>query len=977
MNNKTNCFFLLFLFFTILYFPVPSVYAADIDKVICVPWQGDTAKYHTTWSGHSIRLKAVVTTSNTTQFWYKWNFGDGSESAVLSLSGATKYNIEIAHIYNGTVGTPFTARLIAANNNALAASVSDPYLIKIEDGKLDSKINVAIDNGLWYLYKSGSNASSYYHTFDGSPFMVWSYDSYFASSTASAVQAFEINGHKETGNPNEDPYVTAVVQGLNWLFNGYYYSTSYPMLNPVNIASQHGDNPDTDGNGIGIEVRDYGYRPVYEGGMVMDAIIASNTPDADSGRDFDGDGKNDTYRQVVQNMADMYAWGQYDGAYSTYGILGGWRYGWGDAPDNSACQWGAIGMIPAQAPPWNITVPAWVKTYNNNWLNYSHYQWNWDGTKNIWGGFGYTGPSWGDALTPSGMVQLAFAGNNTDDPRWVRSERWFADNWKDVGRDWLDQNNVYAYYAFAKAMRLALPTPVATFSQNNFDWYRGDGITMGLAEKIANKLVADSSWDYYGPNLGTAWSVIILKPVLFAEAPVACFDADPNPSYPDQNISFDPSCSGHSEAGKDIGNLNKFEWDWNNDGVYDQSTTSPATSLHAFSCASIPCTYPVQLRVTDDSVPARTATYVQNILISNPPHPPVAKVLGPSLVSTCGGDTLSLDGSRSYDPDEGTHEAGCSSCPDDTLTAWAWDLNGAPWNFDGPTGETVDLSSANYFGFGSTGSHNIGLRVSDNTKLAYPGSGQENLTDEEYTSVEVSEGCICEVTATPGCNYVTLSWDNIGAEKYVVLKSTTSPNLGFEDIGVTTENSKSLGSFVMGQTTYYRIMAITGQKSCMSKAVAVYADPQICNPTADPNGPYQGCIGKPVTLDGSGSTAQTGTVVTWEWDLDHDGQYDDALGKTVQHTWNALGIYPIGLKVVSSDNLILNDEGATTVEIKDCASKTCDVNSDGKININDIKIITAARNTVNPVLDIDGDGTVTVLDARKCVLQCDNAQCKP
>ncbi len=894
---------------------IPAVSAAPT-KVICVPWQGDTAKHHTTWSGQEIILKGVIHTDSTDQIWYKWNFGDATESSIISLSGKTKYNVEITHTYTGAEEMPFTAKLIVADNNALANPIEDPYFVKIQAASLDSKINVAIDNGLWYLYKSGYTSNTNYHTFDGSPYMVWGYSNFYASPTASAVHAFEINGHKETGDPDEDPYVEAVEGGLNWLFNGYFSTTSYPMLQPYTISTQHGDAPDTNGNGIGIEVRDYGYRPIYEGGMIMDAIIASGTPDADSGRDFDGDGNTDTYREVLQDMCDQYAYGQYDGTTGSYGIIGGWRYNWDQWPDNSAAQWAAIGMIPAQEQPWNCDVPQWVKNYDNNWLNYSY----WAGFTGHpeWGGFGYASPGWGDALTPSGMVQLDFCGATTSDDRWVHCERWFADNWKDVGRDWLDQNNVYAYYAFAKAMRLSKPNATVTFSSNNFDWYRGDGITMGLAEKVSDQLVASSSWNYYGPNLGTAWCVIILKPVLFAEAPVACFDVDPNPSYPDMPISFDPSCSDHSESGKDINNLTLFEWDWDNDGVYDESTTTPGVVTHSFSCSAIPCTYPVKLMVTDDNVPARTATYVMNILITNPPHPPVARANGPYMVSLCPDDTLTLDGSGSYDPNEGEHEEGCSTCPDDTITARDWDLTGAPWDYADESGEVIVFDHAGYSTYFGAGSHDIGLRVTDNTNASYPGSGEPDLIDEDFTVVDVYDGCICELGATVGCQYVTLSWADISADSYVIYKSTDGVNTGFEDTATTTETSKTLGSVVMGATTYYRVMAITGTDKCLSEAVAVYADPELCKPTADTGGPYEGCVNEPVTLNGSGSTAQVGTIVAWDWDLDNDGQFDDAFGETVQWTWNSAGTFDIGLEVTSSDSLTLTDEASTTVEIKVC-----------------------------------------------------------
>lgn len=953
-----------FLFIFLILFLLPQLASAAVDRVICVPWQGDVNKYHTTWTGQSIYLKAVVHTTSTDQIWYRWNYGDGTESAIFTTNGRLKYNLEAIHVYTGAEGTPFTAKLIVADNDALANAIEDPYLVKIEAANLDSKINVAIDNGLWYLYKSGSNASSYYHTFDGSPLMVWSYSYYYASPTASVLHAFQINGHKESSDFNEDPYAEYVEYGLNWLFNGYYYSGSYPMLRPYTIGlTGQGHNADSNANGIGIEVRDYGYRPVYEGGMIIDAIIASGTPDEDSGRDFDGDAVNETYREVVQDMLDQYAWGQYDNP-----SYGGWRYNWNQWGDNSACQWAAIGMIPAQEPPWNCTVPEWVKDYNDNWLNYTHYVWN----GGLWGGFGYTSASYGDALTPSGMVQLNFVEAETTDLRWVRTERWFADNWV-VNRNWLNRNNVYAYYAFAKAMRLALPTPVVNFSHNNLDWYRGDGITMGLAEKIADRLVGSSSWDYYGRNLGTAWSVIILKPVLFAEAPVACFDADPNPSYPDVPITFDPSCSTHSEPGKDIADLILFEWDYENDGTYDASTPMPVDVDHAFACASIPCTYQVKLRVTDNSDPARTATYVTNIQITNPPHPPVAVTEGPYMVSLCSEDTLAFDGSGSYDPDEGQSEAGCGTCEADTITAWDWDLTGAPWEYNDESGEVLDLGTGFVSYFGTAGSYDVGLRVTDNTALAYPGSQSANLTDEDFSPVDVYDGCICELTAVPGCQYVMLSWDDVGADEYIIFVSTSGPNSGFEDTSSTAESTKIMGSFVMGQTTWYRVMAVTGNERCLSDAVAVYADEELCNPTADANGPYTGCTNEPVTLDGSGSNALAGTLIAWEWDLDNDGGYDDAFGETVQATWSSVGNYIVGLQVTSSDSLTLQDETSTTVTIEECQGPgICgDLDKDGDVDASDYFIFRGSlRSCIGDAgyiaeADYDLDGCITFNDYRQ------------
>ncbi len=168
-------------------------------------------------------MKGVIKTTDTSTIWYQWDYGDGSLSGVTSLSGGTKYNVEINHTYTGADGTPFTAKLRVDDvDSSMANAVDDPYLIKIEVNNLDARVNIAIDNGLWYLYKA-QWTNSYTRSLIGEPVTQWSsYSSYYASPSASAILAFEINNHRETGDPNEDPYVETVERGLNWLLTGYY-----------------------------------------------------------------------------------------------------------------------------------------------------------------------------------------------------------------------------------------------------------------------------------------------------------------------------------------------------------------------------------------------------------------------------------------------------------------------------------------------------------------------------------------------------------------------------------------------------------------------------------------------------------------------------------------------------------------------------------------------------------------------------------
>jgi len=86
-------------------------------------------------------------------------------------------------------------------------------------------------------------------------------------------------------------------------------------------------------------------------------------------------------------------------------------------------------------------------------------------------------------------------------------------------------------------------------------------------------------------------------------------------------------------------------------------------------------------------------------------------------------------------------------------------------------------------------------------------------------------------------------------------------------------------------------------------------------PVADAGGPYSGMVGESILLDGSGSYDLDGTIVSYEWDLDDDGFYDDATGSTTTNSWSFEGSYPISLKV--TDDGGLNDTDDSTVSIGD------------------------------------------------------------
>lgn len=87
-------------------------------------------------------------------------------------------------------------------------------------------------------------------------------------------------------------------------------------------------------------------------------------------------------------------------------------------------------------------------------------------------------------------------------------------------------------------------------------------------------------------------------------------------------------------------------------------------------------------------------------------------------------------------------------------------------------------------------------------------------------------------------------------------------------------------------------------------------------PTADAGGPYVTVEGTDVGLDASGSSSNNppGRPLTFAWDLDDDGEFDDATGATP--TFIAVGqdgVFPVRVKVTDPDGAHAIDSSTVTV----------------------------------------------------------------
>ena len=94
--------------------------------------------------------------------------------------------------------------------------------------------------------------------------------------------------------------------------------------------------------------------------------------------------------------------------------------------------------------------------------------------------------------------------------------------------------------------------------------------------------------------------------------PIARFTWTPAHPDPNETIFFNASASYDSD-----GFITLYEWDWNNDGIFDENHTSP-TATHIYEEIG---NYPVTLRVTDND--SLTDNKTGTVRIENqPPDPP-------------------------------------------------------------------------------------------------------------------------------------------------------------------------------------------------------------------------------------------------------------------------------------------------------------------------------------------------------------------
>jgi len=538
----------------------------------------------------TIVLGATVDLGGSTDsFTYSWDFGDGT-AATPAAPVSNPYDISAKHQYPfAAVGGKTWTAIVTVTDTTTSAKYTGKYYVIQQANNLASRTNVAIDSGLWYLHQGEWRCNN--GNFNGVPnancgvgttfgpngkyggwdqitfscvtatLACWYYESINGSNT----QAFEVNGHFESG-PASDPYTEdvafALARMIMLLGNKAVQSKTYNYNLPPSCPNG-GTTPctytfDGNSNGQAVFIQSSG-QPMYQGGAIIDAIVGSGTPGAITHTGVGAGGglpgiNGISYKDLAQDMVDGYNYCQ-----NTYPTGGAWGYNCLNTNynDNSVSQWAAIGNIGASRG-FGIGIPGVIMDANALWDANDQCT-----TNPISGSFGYNGAcslAWGPyAVTPSGMVQLAMDKLGRGDGRWDKAETFYHDNFCNAtsgGPGAAPRQYTYGLFSFTKSMLLHNPggvlTPITLLQDrpagtNSIDWYKAVGPESGGADAcdgVAQVLVKrqgvsggdggaigspnptspeNGFWEghYYSSYqdpFETGWSIIMLRKTVF----VAC-----------------------------------------------------------------------------------------------------------------------------------------------------------------------------------------------------------------------------------------------------------------------------------------------------------------------------------------------------------------------------------------------------------------------------------------------------------------------
>lgn len=264
-------------------------------------------------------------------------------------------------------------------------------------------------------------------------------------------------------------------------------------------------------------------------------------------------------------------------------------------------------------------------------------------------------------------------------------------------------------------------------------------------------------------------------------------------------------------------------------------------------------------------------------------------------IANAGPDQTSLEA------DIVTLDASASSDPDADLLTYQWDLDN-----DGDYDDAVGITTSTTFLDNRI--YIVGLKVTD--------QNAEFDTDiVEINVANISPSVTIQLAAAN--NLGVLSGNGLfidpGADTW-----TASVNYGdgtvTQSLALNLDKSFSLNHTYSSSGDYMIEACISdddGGYGCDQIQVTVVTNHP---PVADAGGPYSGNEGTTINLSASKSIDPDNSIVLYEWDLDNDGQFDDATAKKPKFKAVDNGIFTVRVRVTDAGGLSSEDSSTVTVK---------------------------------------------------------------
>lgn len=323
------------------------------------------------------------------------------------------------------------------------------------------------------------------------------------------------------------------------------------------------------------------------------------------------------------------------------------------------------------------------------------------------------------------------------------------------------------------------------------------------------------------------------------------------------------------------GFLVKYEWDFDNNGVFETDAGSNINSSYTFATAD---TFTVGLRVTSDKGCQDTGS---NSVIVDPL--PV-----PSFTSTeeCKGSATGFD-------------AGGSTIATGFLTTYEWDFdnNGIYETNSGSNPTEINT-------FPDAGSYIVGLQTTSDRGC------KQNTTN----TVTVNPNPIASFTANEVCLGMTTDFD--AGSSSIFTGSIVNYEWDFNNDGIfeTDSGAVSTASFTFSIAGNHTVgLRVTSDKGCQHTTTGtITIDP---NPVASFSSDRV-CFGNTTTFNAGGSTITTGSIIQYDWDFNNDGVFETNGGSNTisGYSFDPAGNYLVSLLITSDHGCIDQISGTAIVD---------------------------------------------------------------